>query len=56
LKEGAIDFLSEDEIVFWQEFIPQYLKPIEGDKEHEKQVSHRLPYPLLNCRFHIGFD
>ena len=40
LKDGAIDFLSKDEIQFWKEFIPQYLQPLEGNKEKEKQVSN----------------
>lgn len=39
LQEGARDYLSEDEIKFWNEFIPQYLKPLESNKEQEKQVS-----------------
>ncbi|XP_061164529.1 chitin synthase chs-2-like [Saccostrea echinata] len=42
LKEGATCFLSQEEIQFWKEFIPQYLKPLEGNKEHEKQVQRDL--------------
>lgn len=39
LKDGAKDFLSGDEIQFWKEFIPKYLKPLEANKEDEKRVS-----------------
>lgn len=39
LKNGAIDLLQNEEIEFWQEFIEKYLKPLNHDKEHQKQVS-----------------
>uniref|UniRef100_K1Q406 chitin synthase n=1 Tax=Magallana gigas TaxID=29159 RepID=K1Q406_MAGGI len=42
LQEGARDYLSEDEIKFWNEFIPQYLKPLESNKEQEKQTQKGL--------------
>lgn len=44
LLDGAMDRLSDDEIKFWKEFIPQYLKPLEANKEQEKQVSMTCNY------------
>lgn len=38
LKKGSVAVLDNDEKLFWEEFIPKYLKPLDTDKEHEKQV------------------
>lgn len=38
LKKGSVALLDHDEKLFWEEFIPKYLKPLDTDKEHEKQV------------------
>lgn len=38
LKKGSVAVLDNDEKLFWEEFIPKYLKPLNTDKEHEKQV------------------
>ncbi|XP_048773867.2 chitin synthase chs-1-like isoform X2 [Ostrea edulis] len=42
LKNGAIDLLQNEEIEFWQEFIEKYLKPLNHDKEHQKQMHQGL--------------
>lgn len=38
LKRGSVAVLDNEEKLFWEEFIPKYLKPLDTDKEHEKQV------------------
>ena len=38
LMNGKVGLLGSEESIFWKEFIPKYLKPLESDKEHEKQV------------------
>lgn len=38
LKKGTVGVLENDEKLFWEEFIPKYLKPLDTDKEHEKKV------------------
>lgn len=38
LKKGTVAVLDNDEKLFWEEFIPKYLKPLDTNKEHENQV------------------
>lgn len=38
LKRGSVAVLDNEEKLFWEEFIPKYLKPLDTDKEHEEQV------------------
>ena len=42
MQKGAVEFLDNGEIEFWQNFIKRYLFPMEGNKEHEKKVASEL--------------
>ena len=42
LGNGEVKFLKQKEIRFWQELIPKYLKPLDKDKEKEKQQAAGL--------------
>ena len=35
-------FLKNKEITFWKELIPKYLKPLDKDKDKEKQQAAGL--------------
>jgi len=35
LRKAEVDFLTGSEILFWQELIEKYLKPIDADKKKE---------------------
>jgi chitin synthase len=38
LKKAEVDFLTGKEILFWQELIEKYLKPIDADKKKEVNI------------------
>ncbi|KAK3082737.1 hypothetical protein FSP39_003848 [Pinctada imbricata] len=42
LRGGAKEYLPQEEIEFWKEFIKSYLFPLDSDKDHEKKVQAAL--------------
>ena len=42
LGSGEVKFLKNKEITFWKELIPKYLKPLDKDKDKEKQQAAGL--------------
>lgn len=51
LGKGTVDYMSIGEIIFWQDLLKKYLKPLDQDEQHEKRVTSEL----LELRNQVSF-